>query len=38
MSQETRFANPIDLYRALKAVWASDTASPPTGWSIENPS
>lgn len=31
------FKTPIDLYRALRHVWASDTASPAGTWSSSNP-
>lgn len=39
MSQQNppRFANPIELFRVLKAVWAADTAGGTTGWSKDNP-
>ena len=32
-----QFVTPKDLYRALREVWASDTASPPHSWSPQFP-
>ncbi len=32
------FSTPKELYRALRHVWASDTASPPESWEPQNPS
>lgn len=34
---QTIFANPIELFRVLKAVWAGDTAGGTTSWSQDNP-
>ena len=36
-SQEKFFADPIALYRQIKHAWSADTASPPAGWSSDNP-
>jgi len=33
----TAFSDPIALYRALRGLWAADTASPAAGWSEDNP-
>jgi hypothetical protein len=33
----TIFADPIELFRMLKTVWAQDTAGGTTGWSPDNP-
>jgi hypothetical protein len=33
----TSFADPIQLFRVLKTVWAEDTAGGTTGWSPDNP-
>ncbi len=32
-----RFATPVDLYRAISKVWATDTSSPTDVWSPSNP-
>lgn len=29
--------NPIELYRKLREAWSAETASPPEGWSADNP-
>lgn len=31
------FATPLDLYRALRQIWAGDTASPTGAWSTTTP-
>ena len=33
----SRFASPLELYRALRQAWAADTASPTGAWSAEQP-
>ena len=37
MSENSRFADPLDLYRAIRDVWSASTASPPESWSHDNP-
>jgi hypothetical protein len=33
----TAFSSPIELFNAIREVWAADTASPPSSWSVDNP-
>lgn len=36
-TQAAAFDSPIALFRALRPLWSAETASPPDGWTPDNP-